>query len=95
MENKDVDKILDKLLDNSTKDNLDLRILLDVLSSYLSRRQAIILRLILMGTTSQVAISKILGFSAPTINLDMQEIRKHLIRIKKTEGKDYTKYLKS
>jgi biotin operon repressor len=94
MENKDIGKILDSLLDNSTKDNLELSLLLDVLSNYLTRRQAIILRLMLMGYKSQVAISKLLGFSAPTINLDIQEIRKHLVKIKKTEGKDYSRYLK-
>jgi len=94
MENKDVGKILDSLLDSSTKDNIEFSLLLDVLSNYLSRRQAIILRLMLIGTTSQSAIAKILGYSKPTICLEVKKIRKMMVKIKKTEGKDYSKYIK-
>ena len=58
---------------------MDLELLIGALSKKLTLRQAMILRLKILDGISQVEISKLLGFSTPTISLEMKKI-KHMIK---------------
>lgn len=60
---------------NDTYSQIELEFLIEELSKKLTSRQAVILRLKLLDNISQVEISKILGFSTPTISLEMKKIR--------------------
>jgi DNA-binding CsgD family transcriptional regulator len=93
-ENREVGEILDNLIDESTSNEIELMLLIDILATRLTRRQALIVRLILLGVKSQVEISKILGFSTPTINLDMQKIKSHFVKIYKEQGYNILKISK-
>jgi DNA-binding CsgD family transcriptional regulator len=93
MENKDIGEILDSLIDNTTSNNIETYFIVESMSGKLTRRQTIILRLILTGEKSQVKIAKILGFSAPTINLDIRKIKEILIKVLSYDGKDYSRHL--
>ena len=95
-ENKrEIQKIIKALTVMTLRQDLNLSFLLDALSSKLTRRQAIILRLILLDyKITQVEIAKLLGYSTPTINMEMYKIRLEVAKIKKWEGKNYFKYLK-
>jgi len=78
--NNSYDTTKDEILQNLTVKNnirtgLDLEFLVDELSKKLTPRQAIILRLRILDMKSQVDISKTLGFSAPTISLEMRKIK--------------------
>jgi len=76
-EEQDIGKILDSLVDSSTKDQIELLLLVEKLSEKLDRRQALIVRLLLLDN-SQADIAKILGYSAPTISISIKKIRKAL-----------------
>ncbi len=96
MENRkqdDIGEILDTLIDARTSEDIELSFLIEQVSEKVTRRQALILRLLLMGITSQVAISKYLGFSASTINMDLKKIKEIFARALKGEGRDYSKYI--
>lgn len=60
---------------NDAYSQMELEFLIEELSKKLTSRQAMILRLKLLDNVSQVEISHILGFSTPTISLEMQKIR--------------------
>lgn len=91
---KEIDAILHSLEDNSTLVELELLMMLEMLAEKLTRRQAIILRIMLMcpGVT-QTTISKMLGYSASTINLDIVKIRQTLTALYREEGRDISKLL--
>lgn len=72
---KEILKILKELEDDSLRSKLELQFIIEELSKRLNRRQASILYLILIGETSQTKISKLLGYSTPTICLDIQKIK--------------------
>lgn len=76
-----IGEILDSLLDESTMNDLEFKFFLDALATKISRRQAIIVRLMIMGITSQVEISKLLGYSFVTISLDIKKMRKIIRKI--------------
>jgi biotin operon repressor len=59
---------------------------LEVLAEKITRRQAIILRLIMMGVTSQVDIAKMLGYSFVTISVDIKKLRKIVQKVLKDEN---------
>jgi len=80
-----IGEILDSLLDESTMNDLEFKFFLDSLATKITRRQAIILRLMIMGITSQVEIAKLLGFSFVTISWDIKRIRKIIKKILLTE----------
>ena len=54
---------------------IDLEFLVDELSKKLTRRQAIILRLMLIDDATQIEIAKLLGYSPPTICLEIKKVR--------------------
>ncbi len=60
---------------SDTHSQLDVEFLVDELSSKLTLRQSIILRLKIFDGKSQVEISRLLGFSTPTISLEMKKIK--------------------
>lgn len=70
-----IGEILDSLIDESTTDDIEFQFFLDALAPKITRRQAIILRLMIMGETSQVAIAKMLGYSFVTISVDIKKLR--------------------
>jgi len=70
-----IGEILDQLLDESTMHDLEFKFFLDALATKITRRQAIILRLMIMGVTSQVEIAKLLGYSFVTISVDIKKLR--------------------
>jgi len=81
-----VGEILDTLIDESTIRDLDFKFFLEALSAKITRRQAIILRLMLMGITSQVEIAKMLGFSFVTISVDIKKLRDIVRKVLSEEG---------
>jgi len=83
--NISVGEILDALLDETTLNDLEFRFFLDALAPLISRRQAIILRLMVMGITSQVEISKLLGYSFVTISVDVKKLRKIIKKLKNND----------
>ncbi len=92
MEDRDIDigKVLDSLLDESTQQDIELKFLVEAIADKLSRRQAIILRLIIMDRKmKQTEISKLLGYSTPTINLELQKIKEIVKKLLKEEGLNY------
>lgn len=94
-EKRELKKIIDSLSVDVTRNNLNLHFLLEALAPKLTRRQAIILRLILLDNNiTQSEIAKMLGYSAPTVSIEMGKIRKIVVKIKKLEGKNYSKYIK-
>jgi len=86
-----VGEIIDSLLDETSTKDVEFRFFLEALSSKITRRQAIILRLIMLGVTSQVDIAKLLGFSFVTISWDIKRIRKIITKLL-AEGGVYIKY---
>lgn len=92
---KEVQAILSSLQDNSTVEDLEMIMMLDSLAEVLTRRQAIILRILLMcPSASQTTIAKMLGYSASTVNLDILKIREGLSVLYLREGRDLSKLLK-
>lgn len=81
-----VGEILDTLLDESTTRDLDFKFFLEALSAKVTRRQAIILRLMLMGVRSQVEIAKMLGYSFVTISVDIKKLREIVKKLLSDEG---------
>lgn len=81
-----VGEILDSLVDETTINNLEFKFFLESLSSEITRRQAIILRLMLMGITHQIEIAKMLGYSFVTISVDVRKLRKIIRKILEKEG---------
>ena len=76
-ENLDLNTILDSLSsDEKVRASINLEFIIEELSKHLTRRQTIILRLLLLENISQVEISKMLGFSASTICLELKKIRR-------------------
>ena len=74
-ETPSIGEVLDSLIDESTMDDLEFKFFLDALATKITRRQAIILRLMIMGITSQVEIAKMLGYSFVTISVDIKKLR--------------------
>jgi|GEM_PF-5424773 len=62
-------------------EKMDLEFMVDEISKKLTRRQAIILRLLLIEEVTQTEVGKMLGFSAPTICLEMKKIREIITSI--------------
>ena len=62
--------------DEDIRSEIDKEFILEELSKKLTRRQAIILRLLFIDKTKQCEISKILGFSTSTISLEVRTIKK-------------------
>jgi DNA-directed RNA polymerase specialized sigma24 family protein len=60
---------------NETCSQVEIEFLIEELSKKLTSRQAMILRLKILDNISQIEISKILGFSEPTISIEMRKIR--------------------
>lgn len=67
--------------------HMDLELLIEALSKKLTLRQAMILRLKILDGISQVEISKLLGFSTPTISLEMKKIKNMIKKFYSTEFK--------
>ena len=84
-ESNSIGEILDSLLDETTVHDLEFKFFLDALAPKVSRRQAVILRLMLMGVTSQVEISKLLGYSFVTISVDIKKLRRVIKKILEKE----------
>lgn len=93
-ENQDIGEILDSLIDNSSAEELDLHFLVEALAMKLTRRQALIVRLMLLGERSRKTMAQYLGCSAPMVSIEIYKIKKVVVKLlQESEGRDYSRFL--
>ena len=84
IQNLEIANILKQLEDDTTREEIELRLIVEEIGNRLNRRQSSILYLILIGS-SQTEISKLLGYSISTICLEIKKIRKIVTKLYKEE----------
>lgn len=65
---------------NLIRENLDVEFLFEEISQTLTRRQTVIIRLLLLEKHSQARIGEMLGFSPSTVSLELKKIRTKIVK---------------